>query len=344
MASATSLPSGFVATDWGRATAPPRMPDGAPSRSAQPRAELPPAREMAKAAALIDKAKQVLRAQFDALRDGQPIDLPAIRRLTRDVALSINRHRHAVIGLTRLRSSHEYTYIHSIAVSALMIGLARELGLPEEQVAAAGLAGMLHDIGKSKVPVSVLDKPGPLSSDEWVTIKTHPERGAAILRRLGEMDPIVLDVALHHHERLDGSGYPHALRADEISIHARIAAVCDVYDALTSRRAYKEARPAAAVLEVMTRAVGQFDPQVLRALRTLIGAFPAGTLVRLQRGQLAVVISEVPENPLSPRVELVGHAVSGRPIEAAICETAGNPIVAVERPEDWPHLDLSQSS
>ena len=296
------------------------------------------AREHDRAAALIARAKQVLHEQFDALRNGATIDFDVIRRTTRDVARSITRNRYAVIGLTRLRTSHEYTYIHSIAVSALMIGLARELGLPPAEVEAVGLAGMLHDIGKSRVPAAVLDKPGPLSPDEWTTIKTHPERGHAILERFGKVDPIVLDVTLHHHERIDGTGYPHGLRGGEISVHARIAAVCDVFDALTSRRAYKDARPAAAVLEMMARSPGHFDARMLRALRTLIGAFPAGTLVRLQRGQLAVVLNEVPADPLSPQVEALYCADTRRLLIPTRVDTRDNPIVAVERPEAWPML------
>ena len=328
--------SGYLPAEWGQG---PQQANArrTPRSLARPTIDQA-AREHVRAAALIARAREVLRTQFDALRLGEQIDMDAMRRVTREVARSITRNRYAVIGLTRLRSSHEYTYTHSIAVSALMIGLARQLGLPEGEVEAVGLAGLLHDIGKSRVPVAVLDKPGPLSAAEWKTIKTHPERGHAILSRFGDVDPIVLDVTLHHHERLDGTGYPHGLTARQISVHARIGAVCDVYDALTSRRAYKEARPAAAVLDMMARTPGHFDGRMLRALRSLIGAFPAGTLVRLQRGQLAVVLNEVPPDPLSPRVEALYCADTRRPLVPTLCETRDNPIVAVERPEHWPML------
>lgn len=329
--------SGFLAAEWGRgATA---SPVRRRVQMARQPADLV-AREHERAAVLIDRAKEVLRHQFDALRHGDQLDIPAMKRVTRDLSRSISRNRYAVIGLTRLRSSHEYTYTHSIAVSALMIGLARELGLPSREVEAVGLAGLLHDVGKAKVPVAVLDKPGPLSDAEWATIRTHPERGHAILSRFGDVDPIALDVTLHHHERIDGSGYPHGLRGTEISVHARIGAVCDVYDALTSRRAYKEARPAAAVLEMMGRSDGHFDRRMLRALRSLVGAFPAGTLVRLQRGQLGVVLNELPADPLTPRVEVVYCAETRHPLPPAVQDTRDNPIVAVERPGEWVGLGL----
>ena len=328
------LPSAYVAADWSRAHLLPAA-IGAGQRIGRVRHMPDPTGEHRRAAALVSRAREILQEQFDALRRGGGVDLPAVRAITRDVARSITRNRYALIGLTRLRTSHEYTYVHSIAVSALMIGIGRELGLPDAEVEAVGLAGMLHDVGKSHVPQATLDKPGPLTPDEWATVKTHPERGHAILRKLEGVDPIVLDVALHHHERTDGGGYPHQLAGGTISVHARIAAVCDVYDALTSRRAYKEARPPAVVLDKMTRADGQFDPRMLRALRALVGAFPPGTAVRLQRGQIAVVLDEVAADPLSPRVRIVRHAETGRALEPVIVATRDNPVVSVERAEQW---------
>ena len=333
----TVAPTGYLAADWNRAHL---LPSGRVKvfRTGPPRSS---GDEHRRAAALVGRAKQILLRQFDALRGGGTVDLPTIRAITREVARSITRNRYALIGLTRLRTSHEYTYVHSIAVSALMIGVARELGLAEADVEAIGLAGMLHDVGKSKVPLATLDKPGPLTPEEWVTIRTHPERGAAMLRKLDGVDPLVLDVTLHHHERMDGSGYPHALVGDAISVPARVGAVCDVYDALTSKRAYKDARPPATVLDRMAGATGQFDPRVLRALRALVGAFPPGTLVRLQRGQLAVVVDGVATDPLAPPARVFRHADTGRALPLAIVDTRDNPVAAVERAAYW---DLDEAA
>lgn len=327
----------FVADDWVVREALTHSP--ARRRSPRPRAS-GSEQDFVRADTLITHVKSVLKLQFDALRRGGTLDLPAMKRVTRSVAHSMARNSYAVIGLTRLRSSHEYTYVHSLGVSALMVGVARELRLPPDELDPIGLAGMLHDIGKTKVPVAVLDKPGALSEVEWITVKAHPERGTAILSALPGVHPIVIDVALHHHERLDGSGYPHNLVGGEISIHARIAAVCDVFDALTSRRAYKDGRPAAGVLDMMASMVGQFDPQVLRALRSLIGAFPTGTIVRLQRGQIAVVVDEMASDPLSPRVVTLYNAEMRCMLSPEVCDTRTNPIVGVERASDWPQFGL----
>ncbi len=327
--------STFVAHDWMGSTASSRSQK--PSRFARKIAppERPPVSEHDRAQLLIGRAKQLLRDQFAAVRLGGALDVAALTAVSHDISASMRRNKFAIVGLTRLREKHEYTFVHSIAVSALMIGLGRELKLEVPTVEALGLAGLLHDIGKSQVPVEVLDKPGPLDDAEWSTVVTHPERGHAILKRIPDVSPIVLDVCAHHHERLDGSGYPNRLQGEQISLASRIAAICDVYDALTSRRAYKDSRPPADAFAWMLKTRGHFDPALLRRFRALIGMFPAGTLVRLQRGRLGVVLNEPAADAICPRVRAFYCSAMRQELAPAICDTAIDPIVAVERPEDW---------
>lgn len=329
----------FVARDWMGPSASPRALKPARVAKKHAPAERPPASEHDRARLLISRAKQLLKDQFAAVRLGGSLDVAALTAVAQDISASMRRNKFALIGLTRLREKHEYTFVHSIAVSALMIGLGRELKLESPMVEALGLAGLLHDIGKSQVPVEVLDKPGPLDDDEWSKVVTHPERGHAILKRIPGVSSVVLDVCAHHHERLDGSGYPMRLYGEQISLASRIAAICDVYDALTSRRAYKDSRPPADAFAWMLKTRGHFDPTLLRRFRALIGMFPAGTLVRLQRGRLGVVLNEPAADAICPRVRAFYCSAMRQDLVPTICDTAIDPIVTVERPEDWGFVD-----
>jgi len=144
---------------------------------------------------------------------------------------SINRHPDALLSLVRLKTADEYTYMHSVAVCALMVALGRQLGLNDEQCREAGMAGMLHDLGKAAMPQDILNKPGKLTPEEFDIIKQHAMRGYEMLVAGANVSEGVLDVCRHHHERWDGTGYPDGLAREKISLLARMGAVCDVYDA-----------------------------------------------------------------------------------------------------------------
>ena len=151
----------------------------------------------------------------------------------------MQRNAGALLGLVRLKSHDDYTFMHSVAVCTLMVVLSRRMGLTEAQVCEAGLAGLLHDVGKARIPLAVLNKPGALSADEYRLVQGHPRLGHDMLAEAGVPTAAVLDVCLHHHERPDGQGYPEGLCGADFSLQARMGAVCDVYDAITSNRPYK---------------------------------------------------------------------------------------------------------
>jgi HD-GYP domain-containing protein (c-di-GMP phosphodiesterase class II) len=186
-----------------------------------------------------------------------------------------------------------------------MVSLARQVGLDEQAVREAGMAGLLHDLGKAVMPMDVLNKPGKLTDDEFRLIKSHPVEGHRLLAEGKTASAIVLDVCLHHHEKVDGSGYPDRLPGDQISLFAKMGAVCDVYDAITSNRPYKAGwDPAESIRKMTEWSKGHFDERVFQAFIKSIGIYPVGSLVKLGSGRLAVVIEQSDRSLLTPRVKV----------------------------------------
>ncbi|QDG94283.1 HD-GYP domain-containing protein (plasmid) [Rhizobium sp. NIBRBAC000502774] len=182
----------------------------------------------------------------------------------------------ALIGVAKLKDKDEGTFLHSLAVSALMVAFGRSLGLDEEKVRLLGLGGLVHDLGKVALPIEVLRKPGKLTAEELALIRTHPERGVEMLAGAVGMPQVVLDICLYHHEKFDGSGYLRKLVGSSIPLVARIAAICDVYDALTTVRPYKRAWSQAEAIDTMLLSAGHFDPDLLKAF--VSGMIINGTL------------------------------------------------------------------
>ena len=190
--------------------------------------EVPLADELARAVKICAQAKQAVNSMFDEARMGKAVDTSSAKMLVEDISSSLSRHPGALISLARLKTADDYTYMHSVAVCALMVALAKQLKLDEAQTRSAGIAGLLHDLGKALVPIEVLNKPGKLTDDEFAIIKTHPNAGHELLLNSTGADAVALDVVLHHHEKVDGSGYPKSLPNSGISLHVKMGAICDV--------------------------------------------------------------------------------------------------------------------
>ena len=171
----------------------------------------------------------------------------------------------ALIGIAKLKDKDEGTFLHSIAVSALMITFGRSLGLSEDKVRLLGLGGLVHDLGKMALPVDLLRKAGKLAPEELSLVRTHPQKGHEMLNEVPNISKAVLDICLYHHEKFDGSGYPQKLSGENIPLVARIAAICDVYEALTTVRPYKRAWTQSEAIDTMLKSTGHFDPDLLRA-------------------------------------------------------------------------------
>ena len=278
--------------------------------------------EIERASKLCARSKQAVVSMFSDARMGRALEFEQAEELVGEISDSLLRHPNALISLARLKNVDEYTYMHSVAVCALMIALARQLGLDEAQVRDAGLAGMLHDIGKMAVPWALLNKPGKLTDDEFVIMRKHPLAGREILLTGKQTNASVLDVCLHHHEKVDGSGYPHRLVGERISLFARMGAVCDVYDAISSDRPYKKGWSPAESIHKMAEWKGHFDDGVFQAFVKVMGIYPTGSLVRLASGRIAVVLDQSPTSLLTPKVKVFFSAKAKMPIPQEVIDLA----------------------
>jgi len=243
---------------------------------------------------------------FDDVAHGRMIDMVSIKRVVHDTVDGVLRNPDAHVCLTALKQRDAYTAQHSINVCVLALALARHMGLSRSDMVALGVAALLHDIGKLKTPLEVLNKPSRLTPEELAIMQQHPVTGQELLERVYRLPYQIADVALSHHERISGGGYPRGLKNHEISLFSRMVAIVDVYDAISSDRCYHDGM---SPTEALTRMYGwrltDFDGELLEQFIQCLGIYPVGTLVELTSGEVGFVISVNPEFRLKPRVNLV---------------------------------------
>lgn len=313
-----------------------------------PLLDLPVSRdaELDQARKLVNRSREAVASMFNEVRLGRAVSVAQGRAVVEEISNSVLRSPGTLVSLARLKSQDQYTYMHSVAVCALMVSLSRNLGHSESDVREAGLAGLMHDLGKAMMPLEILNKTGKLTDEEFTVIRTHPVRGHALLVEGGAATPATLDVCLHHHEKVDGTGYPHALTGAQISLMARMGAVCDVYDAVTSNRPYKAGWDPAESLRRMAQWKGHFDPVVFQAFVKSVGIYPTGSLVKLQSGRLAVVTEQNPTALLKPKVKVFFSTKSNLRIVPEELNLDGpwcqDKIIGCESPEDWKFKDLDR--
>jgi putative nucleotidyltransferase with HDIG domain len=292
-----------------------------PARAADPPPAADPSpfeEEMDTARGICGRAKVAVKEMLEDVRMGRSIDGERTARLVDEMVESIFRNKHALVSLSRLKSFDDYTFHHSVNVAVLSLALGRHLGILKGELRRLGIGAILHDVGKMMIPEEILNKPGRLTSSEFAVIQTHTLHGARILMESRDVPDDCAAVAMNHHERFDGRGYPRAVQGLAIGKFGLIAAIADVYDAITSDRVYHKGIPGHQALQkIYEWARTDFYPIYAEKFIQCIGVYPVGSLVGLDTGETGVVCRPNYDQLLRPRVRLVRRA-TGEPMSPAV--------------------------
>lgn len=268
--------------------------------------ELPVEAEMPMAEKIHVEAGKVAQTLLERLNREGKLDIELAKSLMVPMMESVLRNPDALIWLSRMKHHDSYVYHHSVDCSILGMAFARHLGLSKESIAEIGLGCMLFDVGKTHLPGPLLNKAGPLSSEEWRIARGHVQESIAILEHTGGVTQRILDLVRSHHERYDGSGYPDGLMANQIPTFAKIAGMVDCYDAMVSPRPYaKQLDPYEAIREIYRWRGNLFQPEVVERFMQVMGVFPTGSLVQLNTGSVGVVVAQNEVRRLRPKLMLI---------------------------------------
>ena len=281
--------------------------------------------ELIRAQGIVSEAHTAVRGFMQEVRFGKQVEKAIIDEVVDNVVESVFRNQDALITLSRIKSVDQYTYMHSISVCVLMTAFARAMAFDPDTIRQISVGALLHDLGKMRVSPEILNKPGKLSMDEFQLMKRHVDFGEELLSEQGWMSELSLKVVLEHHERIDGSGYPYGLIGDEISEVGRMAAIVDVYDALTSNRCYKKSwEPTYTLGKMLEWSRDHFGEVMAHQFVRCVGIYPVGTLVRLNSGMIAVVVDQHEDHLLEPRVRVVFSETAGRSVTPEDIELANS--------------------
>lgn len=298
--------------------------------------------ERDRAARLQDEARRVATDLMQNVRLGKQIEVARVEPVVGEMVDSIFRNKDALISLGRIREADHYTFQHSVNLCVLMVAFAKALDIDRDTIARIGVGAMLHDVGKMKVPEEILNKPGKLTDEEFGVMRGHVNIGANLLAEYPGIDPIAVAVAYEHHERWDGTGYPRKLKGEEITRYGQMAAIVDVYDAITSERCYHRGmHPTDALGRMLEWSKHHFSPLLTQQFIQCVGIYPVGTVVRLESGRLGVVVEAGETNMLTPVVRVVYDTrkrryLTPRDIDLArVSDTRPDRIVGHEESDKW---------
>lgn len=270
---------------------------------------VPLSEEMARARGAFTEATRIIRHLMEDIRLGKQVDLAATKPTVEKITASVLRNSNAMTTMRRLKSLDDYTFLHSVNVCAMLASFAKVRDMELNAIHDIALGGLIHDVGKMRVAVAVLHKPGKLNPEEFRHIQSHVVLGSDLIRQTPGVPALAFEVLEQHHERFDGSGYPKGLKGEAISPAGRMAAIIDVYDAITSDRVYcKGMSPALAVQKLFEWSKHHFDPEMMQLFLKSIGIYPVGSLVKLESGRLGVVIAQSDSHLLTPVVRVMYDA------------------------------------
>lgn len=262
--------------------------------------------EIKPAAKAYKKSRNLMKGVLERVMLGEDFELAAVKEQVKECVQSIIRNENAMLMMTLIKHKDEYTAEHCLNVGIMAIAFAKFLGFEQEALEDIGLAGMLHDIGKVKVPDSILNKPGKLTDDEMTAMRDHARLGYEILLKKKDISPVAIDVAYTHHEQLSGGGYPRGLSEQQISQNARIVTIVDAFDAITSDRCYDNSRPIMDAYKILMQYRDtHFDAKLVTRFIEWRGIYPPGSIVEMENGEVGIVVSTNPRYKLRPKVLLV---------------------------------------
>ncbi len=263
-------------------------------------------KEILRAKEIEKEASVAINSVIDDVRNGAALDVPQLEHVVDPLVDSVLRNSDAMAWLMRIREKDEYVYQHSIGSSVWAVVFGRHLGFDKETLNAVGLGGMLLDIGKTRIPVELLRKAGPLTEDEMNIMYKHVEYGLEILQESGNTDARIEIMLATHHERFDGTGYPNGMKETHIPVLGRVAGIVDCYDAMVSKRPYAETQSTFdAMRQLQSMAKGKFQKEMVDQFVQAVGMFPTGSLVELNTGAVAVVTAQNNYQRLRPEVMVI---------------------------------------
>lgn len=293
--------------------------------------------EFSRSCQIYDDATENVKKILLDTSSNKPMSPQAMSALAGEITESVMRNEHAITILTRMRQRSQYQWEHAINCGILVCGFALYLGLKKSTVQEMTLGALLHDIGTAKVPKAILENPGKLTPSEMNVVKQHVFWGVELAKKEGFATPIIVDMLVNHHERLDGSGYPRGIKKNKLTKLSRITAIVDVYDAMTGDKPHKKGELPLTVLRHLLTNKAQFDQTIVQQFIKYLGVHPVGSLVELSNEKLAVVMEGNRIDPLKPKVKIVYSLKLNKfitPIDHDLTEENFS-IIACVHPDDY---------